>query len=492
MRVPRSLPLVCSAILLIVVGAVRFGASTGRAQQAASPSSSIDSMILKGLQWRSIGPARGGRSIAVSGVKGRPTGSVLRRGRRRPVEDRRRRRELAAGDRRADQQRLGRRRRGVRDQPRHRFHRHGRVVHPRQHHAGRRRLQVCRRRQDVDARRLLRLAGDLQDPHPPHQPRHRVRRLVRQVRRRQRRARRLQDPPTAARRGSGSCFATPRPAPSIWRSIARNPTVMYAALWEAYRVEYQMSSGGPGQRPVQVDRRRRNVDGDHAQHRPAVRDRRQDRRLGLRRRLEPRLRARRERERRPLLVRRCRHDVDAREREPQHPPARVLLHARRRRSGRTATPSTCSTSACIDRPTAARRSTTLGGSHSDHHDLWIDPDDPKHLVLGNDGGGAVSVARPARAGRRRTSRRRSTTTWSRPDTCPTTSAARSRTAAPSACRATRRSAVARRTRRWRRRRWWTRRGARRSTAPAAPNPATSRPIRATPTSSTPAATTARS
>src|SRR5205085_8610095 len=25
-----------------------------------------------------------------------------------------------------------------------------------------------------------------------------------------------------------------------------NPNVMYAALWEAYRVEYQMSSGGPG------------------------------------------------------------------------------------------------------------------------------------------------------------------------------------------------------------------------------------------------------
>ena len=25
----------------------------------------------------------------------------------------------------------------------------------------------------------------------------------------------------------------------------RNPNVMYAALWEAYRLEYQMSSGGP-------------------------------------------------------------------------------------------------------------------------------------------------------------------------------------------------------------------------------------------------------
>jgi len=31
------------------------------------------------------------------------------------------------------------------------------------------------------------------------------------------------------------------------------------------------------------------------------------------------------------------------------------------------------------------------GTHGDHHDLWIDPDNPKHLVIGNDGGGAVST-----------------------------------------------------------------------------------------------------
>ena len=31
------------------------------------------------------------------------------------------------------------------------------------------------------------------------------------------------------------------------------------------------------------------------------------------------------------------------------------------------------------------------GTHGDFHDLWIDPDDSKHLVVANDGGGAVSV-----------------------------------------------------------------------------------------------------
>lgn len=31
-----------------------------------------------------------------------------------------------------------------------------------------------------------------------------------------------------------------------------------------------------------------------------------------------------------------------------------------------------------------------GGTHGDFHDLWIDPTDPTHLVVANDGGGAVS------------------------------------------------------------------------------------------------------
>ena len=31
------------------------------------------------------------------------------------------------------------------------------------------------------------------------------------------------------------------------------------------------------------------------------------------------------------------------------------------------------------------------GTHGDHHDFWISPDDPTHLIVANDGGGAVST-----------------------------------------------------------------------------------------------------
>jgi photosystem II stability/assembly factor-like uncharacterized protein len=40
--------------------------------QTSQAKSSIDADILNGLSWRSIGPLRGGRSLAISGVKGRP------------------------------------------------------------------------------------------------------------------------------------------------------------------------------------------------------------------------------------------------------------------------------------------------------------------------------------------------------------------------------------------------------------------------------------
>ncbi len=73
LRARRLLVVACAALLL-VAGSGKIGVvAVGEVQGAQpNPQSSIDPLVLKSLQWRSIGPARGGRSIAVSGVKGRP------------------------------------------------------------------------------------------------------------------------------------------------------------------------------------------------------------------------------------------------------------------------------------------------------------------------------------------------------------------------------------------------------------------------------------
>ena len=60
----------CAAVLAVSAG-WNFGVRAERVVQTASADSLLDSAILKAYQWRSIGPARGGRSIAVTGVKGR-------------------------------------------------------------------------------------------------------------------------------------------------------------------------------------------------------------------------------------------------------------------------------------------------------------------------------------------------------------------------------------------------------------------------------------
>ncbi|MFM8782216.1 MAG: WD40/YVTN/BNR-like repeat-containing protein, partial [Gemmatimonadota bacterium] len=41
---------------------------------------------------------------------------------------------------------------------------------------------------------------------------------------------------------------------------------------------------------------------------------------------------------------------------------------------------------------AGKTLTSIGnGTHGDFHDLWVDPDDPNHLVVANDGGGTVTT-----------------------------------------------------------------------------------------------------
>ena len=60
------------ALVLFSLTLVAAGTLTSRAEQAAAPATPDAGSLLSHLRWRSIGPDRGGRSIAVSGVKGRP------------------------------------------------------------------------------------------------------------------------------------------------------------------------------------------------------------------------------------------------------------------------------------------------------------------------------------------------------------------------------------------------------------------------------------
>src|SRR3954468_1705497 len=63
-----------AAVVLVLSGVPNLGVQAQPAAQApaGTAASTLDPMVLKALQWRSVGPARAGRSIAVSGVKGRP------------------------------------------------------------------------------------------------------------------------------------------------------------------------------------------------------------------------------------------------------------------------------------------------------------------------------------------------------------------------------------------------------------------------------------
>src|SRR3982750_2440776 len=61
---------ICSVLSLW--GGFSFNIHASRSADTAAPPSTLDPAVREAYRWRSIGPARAGRSIAVSGVNGRP------------------------------------------------------------------------------------------------------------------------------------------------------------------------------------------------------------------------------------------------------------------------------------------------------------------------------------------------------------------------------------------------------------------------------------
>jgi len=171
-----------------------------------------------------------------------------------------------------------------------------------------------------------------------------------------------------------------------------NPNVLYAALWEAYRIEYQMSSGGPGSGLF------KSTDGGETWQEIT-------RNPGM-----------------PSgVVGRIGVSVSGAD------PNRVYALVENENGGLLSSDDAGATWKLINPNRSIRQRafyythvfadprnkdvvyalntslfkstdggktlTSVGrGTHGDHHDLWIDPDDPTHLVNGNDGGGAISVS----------------------------------------------------------------------------------------------------
>ena len=134
---------------------------------------------LQGLQFRNIGPFRGGRVTAVAGRARAAAHVLLRRHGRRRLEDDGRRLELGDRLRQVLQDGLRRRARRRSLRPERDLRRHGRRLHPRQHVGRRRRLEVDRRRQDVGVRRPRGHAADPARARPPGEPGPRLRRGAR-------------------------------------------------------------------------------------------------------------------------------------------------------------------------------------------------------------------------------------------------------------------------------------------------------------------------
>src|SRR5260221_9620776 len=170
----------------------------------------------------------------------------------------------------------------------------------------------------------------------------------------------------------------------------KNPNVVYAAMWEAYRVEYQMSSGGPGSGLY------KSTDGGETWKELT---RTGGLPQGLYGKISIALTAA-DSNRVYALVENDKSGLyssdDAGATWKLVNEARSVRQRAFYYTHAFADPTNKDVVYMLN--TSAFRSTDGGknlvqigqGTHGDNHDLWIDPDDPSHVILGNDGGGAVT------------------------------------------------------------------------------------------------------
>ncbi|MBM3885469.1 MAG: glycosyl hydrolase [Gemmatimonadetes bacterium] len=170
-----------------------------------------------------------------------------------------------------------------------------------------------------------------------------------------------------------------------------NPNVMYAALWEAYRKEYQMSSGGPGSGLY------KSTDGGETwkeiTRNPGLP-------AGLIGRIGVALTAANPNRVYALVE----NENGGLFKSDDAGATWTLMNADRSIRQRAfyythlfadhqnADVVYAQNTSLFRSADAGKTLTSIGnGTHGDFHDLWVDPDDPNHLVVANDGGGTVTT-----------------------------------------------------------------------------------------------------
>jgi photosystem II stability/assembly factor-like uncharacterized protein len=175
-------------------------------------------------------------------------------------------------------------------------------------------------------------------------------------------------------------------------TIDRNdPDVMYAALWQAYRKEYQMSSGGPGSGLF------KSTDGGESwteiTRNPGMPQEGPVGRIGIA--VSPasseRLYALVENDNGGLFVSDDAGATWTLRNDDRRIRQRAFYYTHVFADTRDRDVVYLENTSLFRSEDAGETIESLGGTHGDFHDLWIDPDDPTHLVVGNDGGGAVST-----------------------------------------------------------------------------------------------------
>ena len=177
---------------------------------------------------------------------------------------------------------------------------------------------------------------------------------------------------------------------------ANNPNVIYAALWEAYRIEYQMSSGGPGSGMY------KSTDGGETWTEIT-------RHPGLPAGLVGRIGLANTKADSNRVYALVENDNGGLFVSDDAGASWKLINANRAIRQRAfyythvfGDPShkdvVYMQNTSLFRSVDAGKTTVQVGqnTHGDHHDLWVDPDDPNHVVDGNDGGGAITYNISAR------------------------------------------------------------------------------------------------